>query len=74
LWNRASHLLPAALAGQFIVFETLAALLYAYLWYRRWPSAVEAAGIVLLVLGVALGVRAFAGVRPPGRDAAQSAG
>jgi drug/metabolite transporter (DMT)-like permease len=59
LWNRASHLLPAALAGQLIVFETLAALLYAFLWYRRWPTAAEAAGIALLTVGVLLGVRAF---------------
>lgn len=59
LWNRASHLLPPAFAGQLIVFETLAALLYAFLWYGRWPGAGEAAGIVLLVAGVLLGVRVF---------------
>lgn len=59
LWNRASHLLPPALAGQLIVFETLAALLYAFLWYGRWPVAAELAGIVLLVIGVLLGVRVF---------------
>lgn len=59
LWNRASHLLPPALAGQLIVFETLAALLYAFLWYGRWPGLGEAAGIVLLVVGVLLGVRVF---------------
>lgn len=59
LWNRASHLLPAAMAGQLIVFETLSALLYAFLWYRRWPTPAEAAGIALLTAGVLLGVRAF---------------
>lgn len=59
LWNRASHLLPAALVGQLIVFETLAALLYAFLWYRRWPTPAEAVGIALLTGGVLLGVRAF---------------
>lgn len=59
LWNRASHLLPAALVGQLIVFETLAALLYAFIWYQRWPSGAEAAGIALLVAGVISGVRAF---------------
>ena len=53
LWNRASHLLPAALVGQLIVFETLAALLYAFLWYGRWPVMAESAGIVLLIAGVA---------------------
>lgn len=59
LWNRASQTLPAAFVGQLIVFETLAALAYAFLWYRRWPSLAEAAGIALLVAGVLLGVRAF---------------
>ncbi|MCL4759159.1 MAG: DMT family transporter [Rhodocyclaceae bacterium] len=59
LWNKASHLLPAALAGQLIVFETLAALLYAFLWYGRWPTLHETIGIALLVTGVLFGVRAF---------------
>lgn len=59
LWNKASHLLPAALVGQLIVFETLAALLYAFLWYGRWPSLHEAVGIALLVAGVLTGVRVF---------------
>lgn len=59
LWNRASHLLPAALLGQLIVFETLAALAYTFIWYQRWPSAAETAGIVLLIGGVLLGVRVF---------------
>lgn len=59
LWNHASHRLPAALVGQLIVFETLSALLYAFVWYRRWPSVAEAAGIALLVVGVLLGVRTF---------------
>lgn len=59
LWNKASRLLPAALLGQLIVFETLAALLYAFVWYERLPLANELAGIVLLVGGVLLGVRLF---------------
>lgn len=59
LWNRASRLLPTALSGQLIVFETLAALLYAFLWQAQWPSGTVALGILLLVCGVMLGVRAF---------------
>ncbi|MBI1905391.1 MAG: DMT family transporter [Rhodocyclales bacterium] len=59
LWNKASHLLPAPLVGQLIVFETLAALLYAFAWEARWPVAYEVVGIVLLVGGVLLGVRIF---------------
>lgn len=59
LWNTASQRLPAALAGQLIVFETLAALLYAFIWYERWPSVHELAGIGLLMIGVVLGVKVF---------------
>ena len=59
LWNIASKNTPTALTGQLIVFETLAALGYAYLVYQRAPSLTEIAGIVVLVLGVIVGVRAF---------------
>ena len=61
LWNIASKNTPTALTAQLIVFETLAALGYAYLVYQRAPSLTEMAGIVLLVLGVMLGVRALSG-------------
>lgn len=59
LWNRSSKLLPASLAGQMIVFETLAALLYAFILRQQWPSAGTWLGIALLVLGVLVGVRLF---------------
>ncbi len=59
LWNIASKNTPTALTGQLIVFETLAALGYAYLVYWRAPSLLEAAGIALLVIGVLVGVRTF---------------
>lgn len=59
LWNRASTLLPTALTGQLIVFETLSALAYAYVWRGELPGMASTVGIVLLVLGVMLGVRAF---------------
>jgi drug/metabolite transporter (DMT)-like permease len=62
-WNRASQLLPTSLAGQLIVFETLSALLYAFLARQQVPAAGTLAGIGLLVAGVVLGVRAF---QPPG--------
>jgi drug/metabolite transporter (DMT)-like permease len=51
-WNRASRLLPLTLTGQMILFETLFALLYAFIWERRLPTALEGAAIVLLVAGV----------------------
>ena len=59
LWNRASQLLSASLAGQLIVFETLAALLYAYVLRGASPAVSTIAGIALLIFGVVLGVRAF---------------
>jgi drug/metabolite transporter (DMT)-like permease len=59
LWNIASKNTPTALTGQLIVFETLAALGYAYIVYARAPSVYEAIGIALLVIGVMAGVRTF---------------
>ncbi|MBV8125197.1 MAG: DMT family transporter [Burkholderiaceae bacterium] len=58
-WSRAGRLLPSALAGQLIVFETLAALAYGYFYRGRWPDALSLVGIALLVAGVVLGVRRF---------------
>jgi drug/metabolite transporter (DMT)-like permease len=60
-WTVASHRLPLALSAQLIVSETLFALVYGFAFEGRWPHAAEWAGGVLLVLGVYLGVRAFAG-------------
>ncbi|WP_020647959.1 DMT family transporter [Solimonas variicoloris] len=51
-WNAASQRLPTALAGQLIVFETLAALAYAYLLRGQWPPALTLLGVALLVAGV----------------------
>ncbi|HWS75310.1 MAG TPA: DMT family transporter, partial [Quisquiliibacterium sp.] len=58
LWNRASQRLPTSLAGQLIVFETLAALAYAFAWRGQLPPTATLAGIGLLMAGVMLGVRA----------------
>lgn len=52
LWNRMSRLLPLTLAGQMIVFETVFALFYAFLWERRPPTALELAALALVILGV----------------------
>jgi drug/metabolite transporter (DMT)-like permease len=59
MWNRASQLLPSALSGQLIVFETLAALIYTYVWRRDFPGFLSCLGIALLIIGVILGVRVF---------------
>ncbi|MGH8808876.1 MAG: DMT family transporter, partial [Noviherbaspirillum sp.] len=48
LWNKSSQRLPTSLAGQLIVFETLAALLYAFIWRGEVPGVLVMAGIVLL--------------------------
>ncbi len=52
LWNSASRKLPLTLTGQLILFETLFALLYSFVWDRRWPGLVEVAAIVALVAAV----------------------
>lgn len=52
LWNYASRALPLSLMGQMIVFETIFAALYGFLWEKRWPTPAESAALVLLVGGV----------------------
>ena len=59
-WNEASQRLPTTLVGQLIVFETLAALAYAFMLRGRWPEPATLAGIALLVAGVLWALR----VRP----------
>jgi len=56
-WNAASQRLPTALAGQLIVFETLAALAYAYLLRGAMPPPLTLLGVALLVAGVAWAMR-----------------
>lgn len=73
LWNKASQKLPTSLAGQLIVFETLSALLYAFIWRGAAPSATVLAGIGLLCAGVMLGMRAFQKAQSDGAAAAQGA-
>ena len=51
-WNRASRLLPLTMTGQLILFETLFALLYGFLWEQRWPTVTETVAIVLLSASV----------------------
>jgi len=56
-WNEASKRLPTSLAGQLIVFETLAALGYALLLRGTRPPMLTAVGAALLVAGVIRAVR-----------------
>ncbi len=57
-WNRASRLLPLTMIGQMILFETLFALLYGFLWEARWPTALEALAMVLVGASVLAGISA----------------
>lgn len=52
LWNQASRLLPMTLMGQMIIFETLFALAYGFLWEARWPTLLELLACVCLVSAV----------------------
>jgi drug/metabolite transporter (DMT)-like permease len=56
-WNEASQRLPPSLVGQLIVFETLAALGYAWALRGQWPDGFTLAGAALLVAGVAWALR-----------------
>lgn len=52
LWNRMSRLLPLTLVGQMILFETLFALLYGFLWDHRLPTLPEVVAIALVLASV----------------------
>jgi len=64
-WNEASQRLPPALAGQLIVFETLAALAYAFLWRGQAPDLLTLAGVALLMAGVWTALRSGPTVAHP---------
>jgi drug/metabolite transporter (DMT)-like permease len=63
-WNEASQRLPTSVVGQLIVFETLAALAYAFVLRGRPPGVLVMAGVGLLVAGVTWALRARP--EPPG--------
>ncbi|MCP3018646.1 DMT family transporter [Cupriavidus basilensis] len=60
LWNISSRRLPLTLSGQMIVFETLFALAYGFVFDHRLPRPLEIAAIALLMIGVAWSVRLHA--------------
>ena len=60
LWNIASRRVAVTLSGQLILFETLFALLYGFVYRQQLPRPLEIAAIVLLVAGVAWSVRVHA--------------
>jgi drug/metabolite transporter (DMT)-like permease len=64
LWNAAAKRLPLTLSGQMIVFETLFALIYGFVYDMRMPRGFEIAAVVLLVVGVSWSVRLHAAEDP----------
>ena len=56
-WNEASQRLPTSVVGQLIVFETLAALSYAFVLSGRPPPGLSLLGMALLVAGVLWALR-----------------
>jgi drug/metabolite transporter (DMT)-like permease len=56
-WNEASQRLPTRVVGQLIVFETLAALTYAFVLRGAWPEPGLLLGVGLLVSGVLVALR-----------------
>lgn len=70
-WNQASRLLPLTMLGQMIVFETLFAFLYGYLWERRLPTGLELCAVALMIVSVVWCVRAH---RPAAEGAEKLAG
>ncbi|WP_077961035.1 DMT family transporter [Ensifer adhaerens] len=58
-WNIASRSLPVALAAQLIVSETAFGVIGGLVVHARWPTAMEVAGVAILIAGVVLSVRIF---------------
>lgn len=68
-WNQASRLLPLSMLGQMIVFETLFAFAYGYLWEGRGPTLIEIVAMAMMVVSVVWCVRAH---RPAAVAAAET--
>ncbi len=56
-WNACTRRMPLTLTGQMVVFETLFALLYGFIYLQRLPNLLEMLAIVLLLGGVMAAVR-----------------
>jgi len=60
LWNVASRSVPVTLSGQLILFETLFALLYGFIYKQQLPRPLEVAAMLLLSVGVLWSLRVHA--------------
>lgn len=65
LWNQMSRLLPLTLVGQMILFETLFALLYGFVWEQRLPTMIEWSAMALVIGSVVSCVLAHRPSRGP---------
>ena len=59
MWNAASQRLPITFVGQLLVFETLFALAYHFLYEQRLPRLVELAPMLLILAGLVWSLRRF---------------
>lgn len=57
LWNRSSGSVPISIAGQIVVVQVIAGLVYVFAWDGRMPPPWELAGIALLLGGVLLAIQ-----------------
>ncbi|HBO0985743.1 TPA: DMT family transporter [Pseudomonas aeruginosa] len=55
-WNASTRRLPLTLSGQMVVFETLFALVYGFVYLQRLPTLLEGFAILLLLGGVCAAV------------------
>jgi drug/metabolite transporter (DMT)-like permease len=58
-WTFASQRLPVALAAQMITIEPTSATILGLLVHHRWPSAMEALGMIVLLSGVVIAIGIF---------------
>jgi drug/metabolite transporter (DMT)-like permease len=62
-WTFASQRLPVALSAQLITMETVFGTILGLLVRHRWPTPIEAAGMLVLLTGVVITIRIFHGRR-----------
>jgi drug/metabolite transporter (DMT)-like permease len=63
-WTVASRRLPVSLAAQLIVSETAFGTTFGLIVHERWPTVSETCGILSLIAGVIVAIRAFHCPRP----------
>ncbi len=57
IWNKVSRRLPITVAGQLLVVQSIAAIIYNSLLERHAPSTIEILCILLVITGVVWGVK-----------------